>query len=505
MGFSRKNALNQALDIAGSFTQTQTLTEAEEFSGYGAPLTGQTGTGAAITTVLAGIATVTTLTGMTLQSVGNMLTISNAVNAANNGTWLIVTFNSATSVDISNTAAVASDPGLAGGLSWTERQPYCLEDDINYTRTDRKKIKGTTNWYDAIPTYQRPTAIGTFVPADLTNIATKTTDAIAYNVNRAYFGEAVTTGNTLVTVTSAGNLKHADAVNLTGVPVFDTGPFAGDYTSCYVHVVDGYADGYAGSELSVLTGPYVGERIFGVTYNGSSTSPNSVEVHFYSAAYNVNYAVSPHPYTWEFGQPQVINLLYGYNERLDQLDQNAFRTVPALGILTDAALAGNINNILQTVGINPTTTNLGGLLTNTTSFFPFFNLNATPTVVDALNILNQQIGNTTFTGPYLVNNATVTANLQALSNAITGSTVTRTIERLAANITANTAHTLPGGISYVLDGTNNGLHLWTFVRGVLRDPGPVATGNDYAETSTTSITFYAKVNANDHINYFIRA
>lgn len=504
MPFPRQNALDQALDIAGSLTQTQTMTEAEEPSGFGAPIAGQTGAVANITTFSLGVSTLTGLTGMTAQSVGRFLTVTGAAAGGNNGTFLIIAFNSAVSVDISNATGSAPD-GNNGAISWTERGPYTLEDDVNYIRTDRKKIKGTTNWYDAIPLYQRPTAVGTNVTADLTNIAGKTTDAVAYNVNRAYFGQGVSVGNTFVTVTSTGNLKHADAVNLTGVPTFDTGPFAGDYTSCYVHIVDGYADGYAGSELSVLHGPYVGERIFGVTYNGSSTSPNSVEVHFYSAQYNVNYAVSPHPYTWEFGQPIGVNLLYGYNERLDQLDQNAFRTVPALGILTDAALAGNINNILQTVGISPTTTNLGGLLTNTGGDFPFFYLNATPTVVDALNILNQQIGSTTFTGPYLVNGATVTYNLQQLSNAITGSTVTRTIERLAADISANTPHTLPGAISYILDGSNNGLHLWVYTRGVLRDPGPVATGNDYSETSTTSITFYAKQKKDDHINYFIRA
>jgi len=503
MPFPRQNALDQALDIAGSLTQTQTMIEVEEPSGFGAPITGQTGATASITTFSAGVSTLTGLTGMTAQSIGRFLTVTGAASGGNNGTFLIVAFNSATSVDISNATGVAPDANN-GAISWTERGPYTLEDDVNYIRTDRKLIKGTTNWYDPIPTYARPTATNVQVPANLTNIASKTTDAVAYNVNRAYFGEAVTSGNTFVTVTSVGNLKHADAINLTGVPVFDTGPFAGDYTSCYVHIVDGYSDGYAGGELSVLHGPYVGERIFGVTFNGASTSPDSVEVHFYSAPYNVNYAVSPHPYTWEFGQPNTINLLYGYNERLDQLDQNAFRTVPALGILTDAALAGSINNILQSIGTSPTDTNIGSLLTNTTTFFPFFYLNATPTVIDALNILNQQFGNDTFTGPYLVNGATVTFNLQQLSNAIAGANVTRTIERLGADLPANTPHTLPGAISYTLDGTNNGLHLWVYTRGVLRDPGPVATGNDYSETSTTSVTFYAKQKKDDHINYFVR-
>ncbi len=81
----------------------------------------------------------------------------------------------------------------------------------------------------------------------------------------------------------------------------------------------------------------------------------------------------------------------------------------------------------------------------------------------------------------------------------------RVIERLASDITANTAHTLPGGNVYILDGTDNGRFLWLYTRGILRDPGLVAAGNDYAETSTTSITFYALQRAGDHINYFIPA
>jgi hypothetical protein len=119
--------------------------------------------------------------------------------------------------------------------------------------------------------------------------------------------------------------------------------------------------------------------------------------------------------------------------------------------------------------------------------------------------LNTQIGNRTYTGTYLTNGQTITASLQALSNAIVSSHLTRTIERLSVNIPANTAHTLPGGITYTLDGTNNGQGLFVYSRGVLRDPGPVSAGNDYQETSTTSVTFYYLNNKNDHINYFVKS
>ena len=500
MAAPRLNALDQALDIAGSLFQQSNLTLTDELAGLGPPLAGKAGTAASVTTINATDVTITGLTGMTLQDVGNFLQISGAASAGNNGVFLIDTYISATSVTIVNTSAVAPDANN-GALVWTERYPYSLLDDLNYERTDRTLIKGVP-YYDPVPTYQRPTAIGTPVPANLSNIAGKTTDAVAYNVNRAFFGIPVSPGNNHVTITSFGNLKHADAVNETGIPCFDAAPFTGDWTSCYVHLVDGYQGGI---EFVVLSGPHAGERVFGQTYAGSSTSPNSVEIHFYSAPFNVYYASAATPYTWEVGQDGYINALYGYNERLDELDQNAFRTVPALGVLTDAQLSGEITDIFQQLGTSDGYTSLNGFLTNLTQYFPFYYLNATPTVVSALNILNQQIGNTTFTGSYLVNGETVTYNLQALSNAISASgVIIRTIERVTSNITRNTPHTLPAGLTYILDPTNNGQHLWVTARGLLRDPGPASGNNDYAETSTSQITFYYEIKAGDHINYFTK-
>ena len=502
MVFSRKNALMQALDIAGSFNQSQSLSLSDEVSGLGATLSGQTGSAASVSSVTAGVATITGLTGMTNGSVGNFITFSGANSAGNNGTFLVVNYNSSSSVDISNIDAVASDTNN-GSIIWKERKPYSLEDDFNYTRTDRKLIKGTTNWYDAVPTYTRPTATGTNISADLSNIAGKTTDAVAYNVNKAFFGVSVASTNTKVTLSSTGNLKHADSTDETGVPVFDAGPFSGDLASCYVHITDGYS---TGAELSVLSGVHAGERIFGVTYAGSSTSPNSVEVRFYSSPFFSDYTTSNTPYTWEAGQSTTINLIYGYNERLDQLDANSFRSVPTLGVLTDGALNKEIKNILSTAGITSTTTSLSGLLTNTSANFAFFNLpNATPTVVDAFNTLNSQIGDRSYSGSILTSGETIVGSLQALSNAIGSSNVTRTIERVSSAISANTAHTLPGGITYTLDGDGNGQNLWVYTRGILRDPGSVSDGNDYSETSTSSVTFYQIINKDDHINYFIKS
>jgi len=46
--------------------------------------------------------------------------------------------------------------------------------------------------------------------------------------------------------------------------------------------------------------------------------------------------------------------------------------------------------------------------------------------------------------------------------------------------------------------------MFVTVRGKWTDPGPASGNNDYAETSTTSITFYYDIKAGDHINYLIK-
>jgi len=584
--FSRFNALDQFLDIAGSPTQTSTRTLTDETSGWGAALSGQTGSAGSIDTVISGIVTISGLTGMTANSVGNFITISGAATGANNGTFLITEFVSATSVKYANAAGVAPDANN-GSIVWTERYAYSLNDDLDFERTDRAAIKGVA--YDAaIPTYQRPTAVGTNVPANLSNIAGKTLDAFAKSVSRGQFNWPVEV--TLTDLYGGGTLKHADSTDTTGVPVFDAAPFTSDYNSCFVWVTDQVT----GNELYVLGGGNAGERIYGLTYGGSSSSPNSVEIHWYSAPPGSDISTSSTAYNWEQGattgtnsgttsvtvtpgsngasaltgltggafssptdvgnwltlsgftntenngtfviisvqsttavtiqnhaaigetasatwdekaktQPTFVDLSYGFNQRLDQLDQNAFRFPAVSGLVSDADLRQDINDLQATGGWADGTTDLSGYLTNTGANYVFFTLpgGAGDTVVAALNALNAQIGNRTYTGPYLTSGETITASLQALSDAISTSSVTRYIERLASDINANTSHLLPGSATYTLDGTNNGLHLWVYWRGLLRDPGTVANGDDYQETDTTHITPYSKIKSGDHINYFV--
>jgi hypothetical protein len=742
------NLLDQALDIRGSVTQTDTRTFADEPAGLGAGLSGQTGAAASMAAAGGGQIVVTGLTGMTVASVGQFLTISGAAAGVNNDTFLIEAYTSATQVTISDNGTAPGNDASNGSLNWVERAPYSLEDDINFRRTHEQSIKGTTNWYDAMPTYDRPTAVGTLVDANLTNIADKTTDAIAFCLTRKFEDATAAASNTRITITDTSNLPHADAVDRTGVPIRD-GADAGNLDCCFAEiidpstgtalVIDGRATGtittpaaallvdaetfvindgtnpavtfefdnnasvaesntlravvFAGTDdtdsmatkiaqkingapvltvsaqvtglgtastgslttiataslvdgetfvlddgvnaavtfefdtnasvvesatlravtlaggetadqvrdliltaisnaptlditgsnggaatvslvndrtgthgdvtitdtvanagfipagmtggvdaiitLTETTGGTAGNqtitetvtdaafavtgmagglathnhRVYGYTEAGGSTEPNSVEVAFYSDAIGDPISTS-NPYTWTANDPTTIDIYYGFRDRLDQISDSGFRTTLTNGIIGDAGLSTEVSNLRSVIadGLGPTDTDLNGLLTNLTNWFPFSDLpDATPAVVEALNTLNEQIGDRDYSATAISNVAgladgqTITASIEALALAIASSSVVRLIERLGADITAGTIHTIPGGNTYTLDGSDNGQNMWVFWRGVLRDPGPVGGGNDYDETSTTQITPYTKIKSGDHVNYMIYA
>lgn len=145
-------------------------------------------------------------------------------------------------------------------------------------------------------------------------------------VDKKFNNIAVAATNTSVTVSSPGNLPYAGPVNRTGVPIFD-GYDAGNYEQCFVGVVD--ASSSAG--LSVLTGPSAGNRIIGFTY--TATPGDSVQVRFYSVLPGSALSTAT-AYTWEAGQPTLIDLYYGFRENIDQINEVAIRYLYASGILS---------------------------------------------------------------------------------------------------------------------------------------------------------------------------
>lgn len=208
------------------------------------------------------------------------------------------------------------------------------------------------------------------------------------------------------------------------------------------------------------------------------------------------------------------NFYNGDRWTLDDLDETAFRTTMVSGIITDAALTAAIHNLQLYTGAHPGEQHPA--LLNTGNYYVFSDIPggvSDTTLLEIVQTINDQIGNRTYTGsgPLAPHDGeTITESLQRLSDAISASTVVRTIERLTAGgIVKFTVHDLPvatGPYTPSADGAN----LWVFWRGLLRDPGTVANGDDYQETSGSGgaggagqITPYTTINQHDHINYFI--
>lgn len=82
------------------------------------PTAGSSGTAASVSAPSGGFVTVTGLTGMSVSSVGKFLVVTGAANAANNGTFQIANYLSATSVAIANPSGIGGDANN-GALSWT--------------------------------------------------------------------------------------------------------------------------------------------------------------------------------------------------------------------------------------------------------------------------------------------------------------------------------------------------------------------------------------------------
>jgi len=342
------NMADQALDIAGTLYQTDGLNKADEATQLGRPI--QVGAAASISGVAPNL-TLSGLVGMTSQSVGHFITIENANTPGNNNTCRVLTYVNPTTIIILNTSGAGGDLNN-GSLYWIERYPWSAEDDHNFHRTDRADIKGV-GYDQPIPTYIRCVDQSAPIPTNLSNIAGKTTDAKAFVDNIKFLNVGVNIGDAYITLNSPGNLKHADAVDITGVPIND-GYDIGNNEATFVGIIK---DGY-GSELKVLRtiDGYVqaGWRIFGKTRAGSAVSPNAVEIELF-AMENGGSLYNALPYIWEIGQPTLVHLIIGYRSCLFNLSEIAFRKALIYSMLygeEDLPAPNGIGQILMAIDGN---------------------------------------------------------------------------------------------------------------------------------------------------------
>ncbi len=149
--------------VGGSGTKDTSGNPASDRWGGGVQVGAQTAVaaftiGTATTTAKGGRVTLTGLTGFATTSPGHYLTITGATNGANNGTWLITAYISATSITIENPAAIAET--TPGSATWTEKS--ALTDTIPASIT---AALGNGAWWCAEGPSTMKIPIGAVVPA----------------------------------------------------------------------------------------------------------------------------------------------------------------------------------------------------------------------------------------------------------------------------------------------------------------------------------------------------
>lgn len=491
MSFSRQNLLDLALDIAGSLARHDNLSLADEAAGIGRKLSNGTGASVAVS---GGVTTVSGVSGMSASSVGSFLKLSNGNDGY--GPLLITGYVSATSVTVSDPTPSLSDGWT--GLAWSKHNAYSAEDDINYARTDRAAIKGVS--YDAaIPTHTNPK--GETVTMNLASLAGKTIDAKGFILPRMVLGQSISDGATTHTLTHANPLvfKHSDSSNggdRTGVPTVENND---GYQACFVEILN------SATENEFVSSD--GYKVFGVTMQDGESS-GTVKVAFKKVAFGAELDTAQ-DYAWE-GNANVM-MSYGYYQVISDMDEDAFRKVQVLGLASDGDLRADIDALQSAVGMNDGDTNIASHLTNTGNNFAFQELTGTATVVDALNELNEQLGDFTFGNQtqFILDTNTVAENLKALADAVVAAQIVRIVKRITqatGDIPAGTPFSVRNGahstITYTNDGTGD--NLWVFTRGLLRSPGDIAEGNDYTESSDHEVTFHMTLRVGDHVNFFLR-
>ncbi len=311
--FIRENALNPALDVSGS-NPNDTLTLSDEALGLGPPISAQLGSSASI--IVGSSVQVSGLSGFSQTSEGNFLSISAATNPNNNGNFLIQTFLNTTTVIIINPLATTDLNN--GNISWIEREPYSLENDLNYIRTDRSDIKGVS-YCDPIPVYTRCTDVSTNIPANLSNIAGKTTDAKSIVITKTLLNIPIIIGSSYIYIENLTSpiYPYADCVNRTGIPIYD-GADIGDENACNVDIL-----GLRGETLYVFSGVYIGYLIYGRSRQGTlGVDGYSFEIEFRAKPVIGGASVA---YTWENELTTNVTINYPYRYCLDGMPETSLR------------------------------------------------------------------------------------------------------------------------------------------------------------------------------------
>jgi len=394
-----------------------------------------------------------------------------------------------------------------------------LEADLNVIRTLVKGVKGTTNWFDALDKYFDPsdTDGSNTNNKDLTlsNIGGHTLDAktiiLPVRDDNSGSGFAVNSSSTGFLLTTTA--PYAKATDRRGLPIFASTANNGSYYDeggsdrvCIIDVVDMST----GAQIKTNAGHTIYAKFHdGADFSGTGDGTD-VYVRFYA-----NDAVTDLS-TVSGTTPTAVQIVYPRRKILTDMEEYEWTRVDFINSWEgDVELMEDIYNLWSYTGA---TDNDGSPLpwdNDTASYILSSNPSDLKSAIDALN---DGIGSRSYSeGNVISDGQTLTASLdlidqelQDLSDAITSSSADKYVETVTTAIDKNTAHTLPGGISYTPDSTSGaeGKNMDVYVDGQLLAASTGTNGangdRDYSETSTTSVTFMFDIQVGRNITYVIR-
>ncbi len=396
-----------------------------------------------------------------------------------------------------------------------------LEDDLNVIRTLVSQMKSTasgTNWYDSMGTYFDPTDtdVGNAENKDmnLANIKGKTTDAqtIILAIDAYNSGAGFTVSGTSTGVLLTLNHDYATATDRIGLPIFTSTTNSGSYFDEW-----GLDRVCALSVFNVDTGnafeDEAGNTIYAKFHDGTDFAGTGTGTDAYARFY-ANDVVCD--LTNVSGTtPSAVLFVYPYRKAVaDVADHEWHRTDFGNVFEEDIHFVTAISNLWAFTGSVDNETD--PTWTYTTSGYP---LESNPTDLEAgANLLNNAIDDRDyFEQNYVTDGEAITTSLDELDKALqvvedlaSGGTGAKYIEEIGADVSAGTYHAIPDNATFTPTSTSGteGKNMDVFLNGQLLAASTGTNGanedRDYAETTTSGVTFHTDVDQYSNVTYVIR-
>jgi hypothetical protein len=390
-----------------------------------------------------------------------------------------------------------------------------LEHDMNVLRTLLKQVKGTTNWFDASSNYFDPTNTDINSTENketkLSNFKNNTLDSktmiVAVSESNSGAGFSLTPGDDGFLFDTT--LTYALPTDRRGLPIFKSTTNSGTYWDeggdDRVVGID-IIDMSSGGQFKSAAGDIVSAKFEdGVDHSGSG-SGTDVYVKLYTDA---------GPYTTVSGDPTSVMMVYPFRKVLSNLDEYEWQRTDFVSSWEgDAVLVDRVKNLWSYTGalnneVSPDWTVISGS--------PMVD-SSVKSLRAALDTINDDFGDRTYTEQnYITNGQTISASLDALDTALysTNQSVAAGIADkyvviLEQDVSAGTAYTLPGGVTYTPDSTEGkwGANMDIWLNGQLLFASTGDNGinedGDYSETSSTEVTFHFDIYQNSNLSFKVR-